>query len=33
MYRKRPRYDFSNALQAHNTNNKLIDNMLMDGRG
>lgn len=24
MYRKRPRYDFSHALQAHNTNNKLI---------
>lgn len=24
MYRKRPRFDFSHALQAHNTNNKLI---------
>lgn len=33
MYRIRPRYDFSHALQAHNTNNKLIDDMLMYGRG
>lgn len=24
MYRKCPRFDFSHALQAHNTNNKLI---------
>ena len=32
MYRKRPRFDFSNALQAHKQQT-YKDDMLMDGRG